>query len=97
VRAAGNALTHALDTPKLLGVDMNEIAWPFVLIANNGLGGLQVAQSRQPGALQNPADGALGHAQARRDPGLRQAPASQLDDRQGLLGLGLPRTAFGFG
>ncbi len=46
VRAAGNALAHALDTPELLGVEVDEITWTLVLVAHDRLAGLEVAQPR---------------------------------------------------
>src|SRR6266568_4846672 len=97
VRAARDAFAHAHDAPELLGVDVDEIARTLVLVAHDRLGGFQVTEPRQPGSLEDTPDGALGDAQARRDPGLREAPAAQLDDRQRLLGLDPPRAAFRFG
>jgi hypothetical protein len=51
VGTAREALAHALDSPKLLGVEMDEIARPLVLVANDRLRGLQIAQSRETGPL----------------------------------------------
>jgi hypothetical protein len=69
---------------ELLGVDVDEIARPLMLVAHSGLRRLQVAQPRQPGASEHPSYGALGHADRAGNARLGQAPATQLDDRQSL-------------
>ena len=41
-------MAHALDAPELLGVDVQQIPGALMLVAQDRLGGLQIAQPRQP-------------------------------------------------
>ena len=52
----GDAVANPFKTPKLLDVEMDQAARFLVVVAPDGLGGDQVAQTRQPGAAQHPAD-----------------------------------------
>ena len=81
---AGDAVAGALDTPELLGIDVQHIAWRFVLVAHDGLNRIERTQQGQPGTREYSAHGALGHAQRHRDARLSEALAAQLDDGQGL-------------
>ena len=83
-------MANPFKTPKFLDVEVDQPARFAVFIAHNRLGGDQVAQPRQPGAAQHPADG------GGRNPGLlrymppAEALAAERDDppRQRLCGLG---------
>jgi len=81
---AGDSVARSFDAAELLGVDVNEIAGMFMLVAHDRFGGLEIPQPGQPCPGKHPAHGALGHPQARGNSRLNQAPAAQLDDRQRL-------------
>ena len=67
-----NAVANPFKTPKFLDVEVDQPARFAVFIAHNRLGGDQVAQPRQPGAAQHPAD------RGGRDAGLlRNVPTTQ--------------------
>ena len=46
---ASDAVAGPLDAPELLGVDVQHVAWRLVLVANDGLGGQEIAQQGQAG------------------------------------------------
>ena len=62
---------------------MNQVAGGGMLVAQHRLGGLQVAQARQPSTGQHPAHGAFGQAQAGGDTTLGEPAPTQLDNGHG--------------
>src|SRR5207245_9717982 len=77
-RIAGDAVTHAHDTAKLLGVDMQQIARMLVLIAHARLARRQIRPARQSRPRQNPAHRAWRHLQAVGDSSMGQEAPAQL-------------------
>lgn len=55
-----DAMPRLVESPQFLGVDVEQFARCFTLVALNWLLGLKVAQARQPSAPQHTADGGLG-------------------------------------
>ena len=78
----GDAMADLVKTPELLDVDVQQLARVLTLVALHGLVGAQVAQPRQAGSTQYPADGGPRHAHVRRDARLQEELAAQLDDGQ---------------
>ena len=54
---ACDAVAGPNDAPELLGIDVQHVSRRIVLIANHGLGRLQIAESRQARTGQYPAHG----------------------------------------
>ena len=86
-----DSMAGALDAPELLGVQVQQIAWRIVFVADHWFARLQVTQLRQSHAREHPADGTLGHTQSLSNTGLRQPLAAQFHDRQRFARLDLAR------
>jgi hypothetical protein len=60
-------MADRLDPPELLGIDVQELARPFALIAHDRRPRLERAQLAEPQATQDAADGRGWHRQLARD------------------------------
>ena len=67
--------------PKLLGVDVQQVARCFVLVSNDGLDGFEVAELRQPSSAQDTADRGLRDADTSRNPRLDHSAFAEFDDQ----------------
>jgi hypothetical protein len=81
------------DPPELLGVDVQELARPFALIAHDRRLRLERAQFAEPQATQNAADRRGGHRQLARERRAAQAVAPPVLDLSHALGRHLVSTA----
>ena len=86
----GDSVDNPFKTPKFLDVEVDQPARFAVFIAHNRLGGDQIAQPRQAGAAQHPADGGGRDAGLLRHMPPAEALAAERDDapRQRRCGLG---------
>src|SRR5688500_12753429 len=93
LRAAGDAMANAFDTPQLFGVDVEKIARAFVLIAHNRDNGIEGAKPRQAGAREHPAHRGARYLERLGNARTDQAFFAQFDNDQSRPGCNRPWTA----
>jgi hypothetical protein len=94
---AVDTMSHPDDAPKLLDVEVQQIAWAATFIAPRWLLWLKQLQAMETGTLEHPCDGGARHLQSASDLGAGLATAPQLLHQLDPVRLQSPRTAMGAG
>ena len=81
---AGDAVTDAVDPAKLLGIDMDQLAGPVALVADDGSGWLQGLETAKP----QPAQGFAHRRDRPAEPPCNRRPRQTLAPQGFDLGLG---------
>ncbi len=79
---ACDSMTWPNDLAKLLGVDVQQITRRLVLVAHDGLYGLQILELGQPSSLEDTADRGLRDADTAGNASLRHSTSAELDDEK---------------
>jgi len=89
---AGDPMADAVDLSELLAVDMDEFAWPFALVAEDGRFDVETVKATEAQAAEHGSDGGAGKAEAIGDGLARHPRAPEPFDRSERLGRqSLPR------
>jgi hypothetical protein len=84
-------MADTTDTAQLLDVDVDQLAWAFSLISNDGRLGLEAFEPRQTGPGQDAGDGGRTQAHSGCDLGACLASAAQPQNLLDPIGMSLPR------